>query len=131
MLGIGLGLLARLAPDASALDISWRMALCAAGFALFQSPNMNALMTSAPAARSGGASGIVATCRMLGQAMGVALAAACFRLSADQGPTMALWAGCAAAVLASAASLLRLRVRGTPMDPAAAAQAATPPEARG
>jgi hypothetical protein len=61
----------------------------------------------------------------------VALAAACFRLSADQGPTMALWAGCAAAVLASAASLLRLRVRGTPMDPAAAAQAATPPEARG
>ena len=120
MLGLGLGLLARLAPDASALDISWRMALCAAGFALFQSPNMNALMTSAPAARSGGASGIVATCRMLGQAIGVALAAACFRLSPDQGPTMALWTGCAAAVLASAASLLRLRVRGTPVSPAKA-----------
>ena len=124
VLGVGLGLLARLAPDATALDISWRMALCAAGFALFQSPNMNALMTSAPAARSGGASGIVATCRMLGQAIGVALAAACFRLSADQGPAMALWTGCAAALLASAASLLRLRVSGDRAD------GARPPDRR-
>ncbi len=109
LLCAGMVMLAMLAHDASVPDIAWRLALCGAGFGLFQAPNMNAIMSSAPPERSGGASGIVATARMLGQALGAALAAACFGLSIEQGPTIALWVGSGFAVLASTASLLRLR----------------------
>jgi DHA2 family multidrug resistance protein-like MFS transporter len=54
------------------------------GFGFFQSPNLKALMTSAPPHRSGGASGIVATARLLGQSVG-ALVALCFNLSETHG----------------------------------------------
>jgi DHA2 family multidrug resistance protein-like MFS transporter len=122
LLCAGMVLLALLGRDAAAVDIVWRLALCGAGFGLFQAPNMNAIMSSAPPERSGGASGIVATARMLGQALGAALAAACFGVSTQQGPTIALWVGSGFAVLASAASLLRLRyqasaVPAAPMPP--------------
>ena len=42
--------------SASAGDIVWRMALCGAGFGMFQSPNNRAMITAAPKSRSGGAS---------------------------------------------------------------------------
>jgi hypothetical protein len=42
-------------------------------------------MTSAPPHRSGGASGIVATARLLGQSVGASLVALCFNLSETQG----------------------------------------------
>jgi DHA2 family multidrug resistance protein-like MFS transporter len=121
LLCAGMVLLAMLARDAAAIDIVWRLALCGAGFGLFQAPNMNAIMSSAPPERSGGASGIVATARMLGQALGAALAAACFGFSAQLGPTMALWVGSGFAVMASVVSLLRLRFR-----PASATTASPP-----
>jgi DHA2 family multidrug resistance protein-like MFS transporter len=107
LLCAGMALLAALPREAAALDIAWRLALCGVGFGLFQAPNMNAIMGSAPAERSGGASGIVATSRMLGQALGAALAAACFAVSEESGPTTALWVGSGFAVLASVTSLLR------------------------
>jgi DHA2 family multidrug resistance protein-like MFS transporter len=107
-LAVGMGLLAVMPKDAAVWDIGWRMVLCAAGFSLFQTPNINALMSSAPAERSGGASGIVATSRMLGQAIGVALAGASFRASPEQGPIIALWLASGSALAASAASLLRM-----------------------
>jgi DHA2 family multidrug resistance protein-like MFS transporter len=110
LLAAGMLLLASLSRQAAAADIAWRLALCAAGFGLFQSPNMNALMSAAPPQRSGGASGIVATSRMLGQSAGAALAAACLAWSEARGPTIALWLGGGFGVLASAVSLLRLRV---------------------
>jgi len=107
-LAVGMGLLAALSRDAAVWDITWRMVLCAAGFSLFQTPNINALMTSAPPERSGGASGIVATSRMLGQAIGVALAGASFRAWPDSGPVIALWLASGSALAASAASLMRI-----------------------
>jgi DHA2 family multidrug resistance protein-like MFS transporter len=107
-LAVGMGLLAALSRDAAVWDITWRMVLCAAGFSLFQTPNINALMTSAPPERSGGASGIVATSRMLGQAIGVALAGASFRAWPDNGPMIALWLASGSALAASAASLMRI-----------------------
>lgn len=107
-LAIGMVLLASLPRDADVLAITWRMALCASGFALFQTPNMNALLRSAPPARSGGASGVVATSRMLGQAIGVALAGACFRHSPTEGYTAALWLASGVAVAACVASAARL-----------------------
>ncbi len=107
-LAVGMALLAGLPKDASAWDIAWRMVICAAGFSLFQTPNINALMTSAPPERSGSASGIVATSRMLGQAIGVALAGACFRASPEGGSIIALWLASGTALTACSASLMRL-----------------------
>ena len=75
LLGIGMALLALLPATPGVADIVWRMAICGIGFGLFQTPNMRALMSSAPGHRSGSASGIVATARLTGQTVGAALAA--------------------------------------------------------
>ena len=109
ILAAGMVLLATMAPQPSIFDIAWRMALCGAGFGFFQSPNVRALMTSAPAERSGGASGMVGTVRLLGQSSGAALVAACFHASTGAGALLALWLGAAFAALAGVASVLRLR----------------------
>ncbi len=104
----GMALSAGLPADSTSLQIGAAMALCGAGFGFFQSPNLRALMTSAPRERSGGASGIVATARLLGQTAGAALVALCLSLSSDRGPTLALWLGCGFAALGSVTSFLRL-----------------------
>jgi DHA2 family multidrug resistance protein-like MFS transporter len=110
LLSAGLALLAALTPDAPTGAIVWRMALCGFGFALFQSPNLNALMSSAPPERSGGASGMVAMARLNGQAIGAALVALCFGLAGARGPVWTLWLGAAVAALAALASSARLVV---------------------
>lgn len=109
-LSLGMALLSGLRPDATAFDIGWRMALCGAGFGLFQSPNLNALMSSAPPERAGGASGVIAIARLLGQTLGAALVALCFGLAAAEGPTWALRVGALTAAVAALSSLARLRV---------------------
>lgn len=43
------------------------------GFALFSSPNVNAIMSAVPSARYGVASSVVSTARMLGQSFGMAM----------------------------------------------------------
>ncbi|KAA9001728.1 MFS transporter [Affinibrenneria salicis] len=60
------------------IDIIWRMMLCGAGFGLFQSPNNHTIISSAPRHRSGGASGMLGTARLLGQTSGAALVALMF-----------------------------------------------------
>ncbi len=94
------------------LDIAWRMLICGAGFGFFQAPNLRALMASAPPDRSGGASGIVATARLVGQSTGAALVALCLTVSRDSGPELALWTGAIFAGAGSIASFLRLLPRG-------------------
>lgn len=111
LLSGGLVSLGLLSPAASASDIVWRMALCGAGFGLFQSPNLNALMSAAPPERSGGASGMVAMARLNGQAIGAALVALCFGLAGARGPVWALLLGGAFAGVAALASGARLLVR--------------------
>lgn len=81
------------------------------GFGFFQAPNLRAIMMSAPPTRSGGASGIVATSRLLGQTMGATLVAACFANAECHRPALALGLGGAFADLASVVSFLRLAVR--------------------
>ena len=108
ILAAGMTSLALLPASPSALDISIRMAICGAGFGFFQSPNLRALMSSAPPQRAGGASGTIATSRLLGQTTGAALTALCFSLAGVQGSTYALWLGAVFAALASVASVLRL-----------------------
>ena len=62
----GLFLLAFLPEHPTDFDIIWRLALCGAGFGLFQSPNNSILIASAPPERSGSASGMLATARLVG-----------------------------------------------------------------
>jgi DHA2 family multidrug resistance protein-like MFS transporter len=108
LLGIGMALLAMLPASPHFADIVWRMVICGCGFGLFQTPNMKALMSSAPLGRSGSASGIVATARLIGQTCGAALAALCFGLAGREGATVALLLGAAFAALGFLMSSLRL-----------------------
>ena len=108
MLCAGLVLMAGLPAHPGTGDIVWRMLVCGAGFGFFQSPNLKAIMSSAPAARSGSASGIVATSRLVGQAVGAALVALCFGIAGLQGPVLALGLGAGFAGVASVVSFSRL-----------------------
>ncbi len=111
VLALGMAALALLPANPGVLDIGLRMALCGIGFGFFQSPNLRALMASAPPERAGGASGVIAMCRLLGQATGAALVALCFSLAGAQGAVWALWLGAGTATLAAAASTARLWAR--------------------
>ncbi|MDD9839774.1 hypothetical protein BZG15_27635, partial [Escherichia coli] len=66
---ISAGLFSLVLLPASPADINiiWPMILCGAGFGLFLSPNNHTIITSAPRERSGGASGMLGTARLLGQ----------------------------------------------------------------
>ena len=100
-------LLAATPADAGAIAIGWRMALCGLGFGFFQSPNNRAIIMSAPLHRSGGASGMLGTARLLGQTFGAALVALMFSV-ARQGVTLALLVGAGFAVCGALASLWRV-----------------------
>ncbi|MGI4862208.1 MAG: MFS transporter [Janthinobacterium lividum] len=113
--GVGLGILSAglaslvlMPAHPGVLDICVRMAVCGVGFGFFQSPNLKALMMSAPPERSGGASGVVGTARLLGQASGAALVALSFGLSGHHGPLLALVWGAVFAGVGCVASGLRL-----------------------
>jgi DHA2 family multidrug resistance protein-like MFS transporter len=108
LLSLGMVLLAMLPPNPHVIDIAWRMAVCGCGFGFFQAPNMKALMSSAPADRSGSASGTVATARLTGQTIGAALAALCFGLVGRDGATLALALGAVFAAVGCGVSVLRL-----------------------
>src|ERR1700730_5175133 len=114
ILTLGMALLAMLPANPSVLDIVWRMMLCGFGFGFFQTPNMKAIMTSAPLHRGGSASGMVATARLVGQTTGAAAAALCFGLGGRDGATLALALGAGFAALGSVMSFLRLAVPAKP-----------------
>jgi MFS transporter, DHA2 family, multidrug resistance protein len=109
LLAGGLAAIMSLPENAGASAIVWRLALCGLGFGLFQSPNMRALMTSAPPDRSGGASGIVAMARLSGQATGAALAALALGMGGTGGPALTSALAAVFAVAGAVASVLRLR----------------------
>ncbi|HWX48251.1 MAG TPA: MFS transporter [Roseomonas sp.] len=109
LMAFGLALLAFLPEAPTALDIGWRMALCGLGFGLFQTPNNRTLLSSAPRERSGGASGMLSTARLLGQTTGAALAALCLRLMGAGGADTALLVAASIATCAAIISFTRLR----------------------
>lgn len=110
LLGLGMALLAMLPTNPSVADIVWRTMVCGFGFGFFQTPNLKAIMSSAPPHRSGSASGIVATARLIGQTTGAALAALCFILAGRGGAVLALALGAGFAGVGSVMSFLRLTV---------------------
>jgi MFS transporter, DHA2 family, multidrug resistance protein len=109
----GMVSLALMPADPTVLGIAIRMSICGAGFGFFQSPNLKAFMSSAPRERAGGASGVIATARLIGQASGAALVALCFGIAGKHGPALALSLGAGFAGVASVASGLRLVTRDT------------------
>jgi DHA2 family multidrug resistance protein-like MFS transporter len=104
----GLLALAGLPAGAASWDIVWRMAVCGFGFGIFQSPNNRAIIGSAPRERTGGASGMLGTARLLGQTVGAALVAAIFGLWPSAGTTTALLVASGFAASAALVSSLRM-----------------------
>lgn len=104
------------------LDLSWRMALCGFGFGIFQSPNNRAMLSAAPKERSGGASGMLGTARLLGQTTGAALAALLFARFPHQAPTVGVLISSGFALVGALVSLARLY----DISPSAAQRASNP-----
>ncbi|MBC5767797.1 MFS transporter [Ramlibacter albus] len=110
LLAVGLALLALLPAHPTSFDFAWRLALCGAGFGLFQSPNNHTIVTSAPLARAGAASGMLGTARLTGQSLGAVLVGIVFGFAgAQHGPTIALAVGAFMAAAAAVFSALRVR----------------------
>ncbi len=114
VLAAGLALLAGAPARPGAFDLAWRLAVCGIGFGLFQSPNNHTLVTSAPVARSGAASGMLGTARLTGQSAGAVVLAGIFSVTSVQdgsGATVALALAACFAALAAVSSGLRVRRR--------------------
>ncbi|HNB25537.1 MAG TPA: MFS transporter [Alphaproteobacteria bacterium] len=109
---LGLGALATLPPDATTFDIAWRMFLSGAGFGLFQSPNNRTMVAAAPRERSGGASGMLGTARLLGQTTGAALVALLLARYEVEGTRYALMVAVGFAIAGALLSTLRLSPAG-------------------
>ena len=120
VMAAGLFALSRLGAQPSDGALVWRMALCGAGFGLFQAPNNRTIVSVAPRSRSGAAGGMLATARLLGQTAGaVAVAAGFHRLGMGSGRFL-LTCAAVAALVAAGISLLRLGVAGPRAAPAGA-----------
>lgn len=103
----GLVSLALLPAAPSLADIAWRMSLAGIGFGLFNSPNNRTIIVSAPASRSGGASGMQATSRLLGQTIGTAIVGLLFGLLAKGTTEVTLVLGATFCLVAGLASIFR------------------------
>ncbi|MFT3725895.1 MAG: MFS transporter [Hyphomonadaceae bacterium] len=108
---IGLLSLALLPASPTPFDIVWRMALCGAGFGMFQSPNNRAMITAAPKSRSGGASGMLGTARLLGQTTGASIVALMFARVPEHGSVVSLFIAAGCSLVAAFVSLARLYER--------------------
>jgi len=75
---VGLILISFLNASSSVIIIIVSLAVTGAGQALFQSPNNSALMGSAPSDQQGSAAGFLATGRIFGQSLSIAIAGAIF-----------------------------------------------------
>jgi DHA2 family multidrug resistance protein-like MFS transporter len=108
----GLGSLAGLPAHPSHLDVAWRMALSGLGFGLFQTPNNRTMIAAAPRERSGGASGMLGTARLLGQTTGAALVALFLGLYPVAGTQVSLLVAVGFALSGAVLSMLRLSEAG-------------------
>ncbi len=111
VMGTGLALLSTLPAEATPWDIVWRMTLCGLGFGFFNTPNNRAIITTAPPARTGSASGMQATARLTGQTIGAAMVGLVFNALGDGGTTWALTIAAGMAGVACIVSFSRLTSR--------------------
>jgi DHA2 family multidrug resistance protein-like MFS transporter len=108
---IGLCLLATLGNDTELWNLAWRMAVCGIGIGLFQTPNNVTITTSAPIQRSGGASGMLGTARVLGQTLGTAIVAILFHYMGKEsgGEVVCLWTALGLALISGGLSCCRIK----------------------
>jgi DHA2 family multidrug resistance protein-like MFS transporter len=99
LLALGIFAIATTPADAGWLDIAWRSAITGVGVGLFQTPNFKLIIASAPANRSASASGLQATTRLVGQALGAAIVAFGLHLAGPASLVTLFLAGFIAAVL--------------------------------
>jgi MFS transporter, DHA2 family, multidrug resistance protein len=104
----GLFSLSRLTPHSDTLDIVWRMTLSGIGFGFFQSPNNFAIVSSVPGNRSGGASGMLGTARLMGQTLGTSLVGLMFGWFGLDGTHRSLQLATLFALAAAVVSSLRI-----------------------
>ena len=112
LFALGLGSLALIPASPSVPDVVWRMALAGVGFGLFQTPNNRTMIAAAPRERSGGASGMLGTARLLGQTTGAALVALLLARFPVEGTQLSLLTGVGFALIGAALSMLRLSETG-------------------
>lgn len=109
MFSAGLLLLFFIPEGAGFVDIAWRIMLCGVGFGLFQTPNNLTIISSAPVARSGGASGMLGTARLVGQTVGTTGVAIVFSVMPHlAGSRLCLMIGAVIAFIAGLSSFSRL-----------------------
>lgn|SRR5574344_38954 len=83
------------------------------GFSFFQTPNNNLIVTNSPHNRSGGASGLIGTARVIGQTTGAALVALFFSFnnSIFTNCKHALYTGMVIAAIGAILSIIRLKTK--------------------
>ena len=108
MMAVGLALVALLPAHPGTFDIVWRLLICGLGFGFFNTPNNRAILTSAPPQRTGAASGMQATARLLGQTIGAAMVALMFGLFPENGTRESLVIAAIVAAGAAVVSFSRL-----------------------
>lgn len=108
---LGLYALSSLEGGAELWELGWRMAVCGIGIGLFQTPNNVTITTSAPIQRSGGASGMLGTARVLGQTLGTAMVAVLFHVvtAPGKGEKACLYVAIAFALTAAFVSFIRVK----------------------
>ena len=111
LMSTGLAGLALMPESPSNWRVALPLALCGAGFGLFQSPNNHTIVTSAPLRRAGAASGMLGTARLTGQSLGAVLLGLIFSVAGVGAGGYGFALGLAAALAGASAvfSLLRLR----------------------
>ena len=110
IMSAGCFLLAFVPVDTTPLGLVWRLMLCGMGFGFFQSPNNHMLLSSAPPHRTGSASGMLATARLLGQTTGAALVALLFHLFGDTAPHAAMLLAGVLTLCGAFSSVTRLKL---------------------
>ncbi|MBB5703070.1 DHA2 family multidrug resistance protein-like MFS transporter [Ochrobactrum daejeonense] len=104
----GLALVGMLPDRPTIPDICWRLAICGVGFGLFQAPNNRMMITATPRSRSGAASGMLGTARLLGQSLGAAFVAFLLAQWGVEGTPYILFFASGFAMFASLISAMRL-----------------------
>lgn len=111
ILAVALAALAAMPAGTGNAALVAAMTLCGIGFGCFQTPNNRAMLGATPRERSGGAGGMQATARLMGQMLGASAVGMAYRL-APLGTTNAeAWALAAAAAFAAASACFSLHRR--------------------
>lgn len=114
-------------------DIAWRMAVCGAGFGIFQTPNSTVMIQAAPVSRSGAAGGFQSTARIGGQTLGATIVTLIFAWLSQPtdagtltdgapGVRTSLYIALAFAIVAAAFSLSRFNSLSHNPDPSSLPQ---------